>query len=87
MDNKFQKTISSSIANITSINNQTAIIVASTFSAAENSYTSLGGAIGTVQTTEDLNELLNEATKHSYQNMQVQVTNFQGIEQVQNNKI
>ena len=67
--NNSAKSITNSIANITTINNQTAIIAASTFSSAENSITSLGGAIGTIQTTEDLNNLLNEATNHSYQNM------------------
>lgn len=87
MDNKFQKTILSGITTITTINNQTAIIVASTFSSAENSITSLGGAIGTVQTTEDLNNLLNEATNHSYQNMQLQTPYFQGLEQAQSTKI
>lgn len=86
MNNNFQNP-TNSIANITSINNQTAIIVASTVFSAENSMTSLGGAIGTVQTTEDLNKLINEATKHSYQNMEVQTPNFQGVEQAQNSKI
>lgn len=71
------------IVAITTINNQTTIIVASTFPADENSYTSLGGAIGTVQTTEDLNNLLNEATKRSYQNRQLQMPNFQRVEQAQ----
>lgn len=75
------KNIKNGIANITPINNQTAIIVASTVSTDENSYTSLGGAIGTVQTTEDLNNLLNEAAKQSYQNRQYQMPNFQGVEQ------
>lgn len=86
MNNNLQN-LTNSIANITSINNQTAIIVASTFSSAEKSMTSLGGAIGTVQTTEDLNKLLNEATKQSYQNMQLQTPYFQGVEQAQNTKI
>lgn len=81
------KNLTNSIANITTINNQTAIIVASTFSSAENSMTSLGGAIGTIQTTEDLNKLLNEATNHSYQNIQLQTPYFQGLEQAQNKKI
>lgn len=81
------KNLTNSIANITTINNQTAIIAASTFSSAENSITSLGGAISTVQTTEDLNNLLNEATKHSYQNMQLQTPYFQGLEQAQSTKI
>lgn len=81
------KKITNSIANITPINNQTAIIVASTFSSAENSMTSLGGAIGTVQTTEDLNKLLNEATKQSYQNMHLQTPYFQGLEQAQSTKM
>ncbi len=43
--NSNPKNITNNISAITSINNQTAIIVASTFPAAENSYTSLGGAI------------------------------------------
>lgn len=82
--NSNTKNIKSDIATITSIGNQTAIIVASTFSADEISYTSLGGAIGTVQSTEDLNNLLNEATKQSYQNRQLQMPNLQGVEQAQN---
>ncbi len=85
--NNSAKSITNNIANITTINNQTAIIVASTFSSAENSITSLGGAIGTIQTTEDLNNLLNEATNHSYQNMQLQTPYFQGLEQAQSTKI
>lgn len=85
MNNNLQN-LTNSIANITAINNQTAIIVASTFSSAENSITSLGGAIGTIQTTEDLNKLLNEATNHSYQNIQLQTPYFQGLEQAQNKK-
>lgn len=86
MNNNLQN-LTNSIANITAINNQTAIIVASTFSSAESSITSLGGAIGTIQTTEDLNKLLNEATNHSYQNIQLQTPYFQGLEQAQNKKI
>lgn len=82
MENK--QTLTNGIATIASIDNQTAIIVTTTFPAAKNNYAILGGAMGTVQTTEDLNNLLNEATKQSYQNMQVQVPIFQGIEQVQN---
>lgn len=83
---KSAKSITNNIANITTINNQTAIIVASTFSSAENSITSLGGAIGNVIDSDDLNHLLNEATNHSYQNMQLQTPYFQGLEQAQNTK-
>lgn len=75
--------LTNSIASFTTVNNQTAIIVASTFPTDENSYTSLGGAIGTVQTTDDLNNLLNEATKQSYQNRQLQMPVFQGVKQAQ----
>ncbi len=78
MNNNLQN-LTNSIANITTINNQTAIIVASTFSSAENSMTSLGGAIGIVQTTEDFNKLLNEAAKHSYENLHLQTPYFQGL--------
>lgn len=78
------KSITNSIAHITSINNQTVIIVAGTFFAGENSITSLGGAIGDVQSTDDLNKLLNEAAKQSYQNMQIQMPNLSGFEGSQN---
>lgn len=70
--NKTANSITNSIANITTINNQTAVIIATTISSAENTFTSLGGAIGNVTNSEDLNYLLNEATNHSYQNMQNQ---------------
>lgn len=81
MDNKFQSSIVNDIAAITTINNQTVIITKCTVSTDENSYTSLGAAIGTGQTSKDLNNLLNEATKQSHQNMPHQVPNFQGLEQ------
>lgn len=74
------KSITSSLANIATINNQTVVIVATTFSSAENNLTSLGGAMGNVTNTEDLNHLLNEATNHSYQNMQNQPPNLSDID-------
>lgn len=85
MNNK--QTLTNDIVTITSIGNQTAIIIARTSSTAENSYTSLGGAIGTVQTTEELNKLINEATKQSQQNMPTQMPNFHGVEQAQIAKV
>lgn len=85
--NNSAKSIANSIANITTINNQTAVIIATTFSSAENTFTSLGGAIGNVTNSEDLNHLLNEATNHSYQNIQNQTPNLPGINTVKNLKI
>lgn len=83
MNNKFQGSIVNDIAAITTINNQTVIITKCTVSTDENSYTSLGAAIGTGQTSKDLNKLLNEAAKQSHQNIPHQVPNFQGLEQAQ----
>lgn len=85
--NNSTKSIANSIANITTINNQTAIIAATTFSSAENTFTSLGGAIGNVSNSEDLNHLLNEAVNHSYQNLQNQAPNLPGITSVKNPEI
>lgn len=85
--NNTAKSIANSIANITTINNQTAVIVATTFSSTENTFTSLGGAIGNVNNSEDLNHLLNEAVNHSYQNLQNQTPNFPGINTIKNLKI
>lgn len=80
------KPITNNIATITTINNQTAIITATTFTSAENSMTSLGGVIGNVTSTDDFNNLLNEATNHAYQNMQIQTPNLSGFEISQNNQ-
>lgn len=81
--NKTANSITNSIANITTINNQTAVIIATTISSAENTFTSLGGAIGNVTNSEDLNQLLNEATNHSYRNMQNQTPILPGINTAQ----
>lgn len=85
--NNSAKSITNSIANITTINNQTAVIIATTISSAENTFTSLGGAMGSVTNSEDLNHLLNEATTHSYQNLQNQTPNLPGVNIVKNIEI
>lgn len=82
--NNSTKSITNSIANITTINNQTSVIIATTISSAENTFTSLGGAMGSVTNSEDLNHLLNEATNHSYQNLQNQAPNLPSINTVKN---
>lgn len=82
---KYNK-ILNDIAEIHEINNQTAIIVATKYSTETNSFTSLGGAMGNVTNSKELNKLLNEATNCSYQNMQVQTPNFSESELLQRNK-
>lgn len=48
--------------------------------------TSLGGAMGNASSTEELNKLLNEATNHAYQNMQIQIPNLSDIEGFKNSQ-
>lgn len=83
---KKYNSIFNKIAEIHEINNQTAIIVATKYSTETNNFTSLGGAMGNVTNSEELNKLLNEATNCSYQNMQVQAPNFSESELSQRNK-
>lgn len=74
------KSITSSLADITPINNQTVVIVGTTLSSAENNLTRLGDTMSNITNTEDLNHLLNEATNHSYQNLQNQPPNLPDID-------
>lgn len=83
---KKYNSIFNKIAEIHEINNQTAIIVATKYSTETNNFTSLGGAMGNVTNSKELNNLLNEATNCSYQNMQVQAPNFSESELLQRNK-
>lgn len=81
--NNSAKSIINNIANITTINNQTAVIITTVFSSDENNFTALGGAVGNVNSTEDLNKLLNEAASHAQQNMHLQTPSFSALKQAE----
>lgn len=71
------------IVGITTINNQTAIVISSTYTSENDNYTSLGGAVGNVNSTEDLNKLLNEAANHAQKNMHFQTPSFSALKQAE----
>lgn len=76
------KNVAHNLVGINQINNQAIVTVTTTLTNTTNMFTSLGGAIGTIMTSEDYNNLINEAITYSYQNMHIQAPNMQGISDI-----
>ncbi len=81
------KNIAHNLVGINQINNQAIVTVTTTLTNTTNTFTSLGGAIGTIRTSEDYNKLINEAITYSYQNMHIQAPNMQGISDIKEAQI